>query len=1383
MPEGGGSGKGIIGSGGDKYKDKGGNPTQPHMPTPLTGPRHTTVSAVHFYYTSTSHRVGINLGKFPINSSTTFDNINTFTDITGDGNTFTIDWSNANQFDLYYENSPVSNQTFARWRKYKATYASGWEEEFDLLIPGTSQAVPFTGSSPTGWVLSGIAWPCRAIATWPDFMFQGYLQMGTYVWPSNPQYRYTQTNIISDPSSVYYNGSTYLLAPTNSNPLEVMAYTSANDNFHLTNAAGGGGTGYIALPDPGQAAPQKIAALSILVDSTSKQHTEFLNTTLGFPWSQVETGLRSGLLSNIDWDLPFIYVVDYTENLPTCSTTTYTINGCLDENNMAYWGYDADGDGILEDCDGVVIPAAVQLNPNLATWIPGDCCPDCINSAGDDIIYSTQPLTLSVQGTNPSTYGATDGYIDVTIVDQGFDSAGVPLGLPTGTANYTYVLQNQNAADTMLNQAAGKSVSSGAVSKTSFTFGYLVPGSNANGGLLQTGATGTTAITTSDPQGYVPGGSDVTATTISSEGLRDGTYNVYVFDSSETICLGQATIRLDEPGQTTGCTDNNALNTSDPLANITDNSNCHYCEATNGNLVKTNGTNVGSGSIVASAVAIGTASATDSNNTDGEILLTSFSPTATFQAYINDIVSGSTSTQNADYKIELYRWDDQSSTGNSTWSSTYPYNFLTPFNAGTTQVGSAITTAGTGWNTTINTANLGAGITYGRYSIKLYVSDPDDTVEVEQCYEIFDLKVKVRACIDNGVATTIDNVIVPLDLAQNDPTICTSLNSFCCDSALLIPYPGFDPCSAFYYESHITCTPDTDDATYTLQFQNGASWIDVTTPVTLLGVSGNYSTSSYAFGLSEFQINGNGEYRVAWTSTYSNSADCTIYSNIASITLPIVGCIEPAATNYNSLATCPDNCIYCVYGCTDPLADNYNPTATCDDGSCVFPVYGCTDPTATNFDPLATTDDGSCVYPPCGCTDPLAINYNSTVTCDDGSCIYCDNPPLTYTYTATNATIIAGTCTSNLDGCINLTVASNSCTTTWTLVDCFFFCGISNSNISLVTSTDYSYGVVANICNLAGGHTYTLNLEDCNGCLMQIDIFVGTDSTDCGCTDSNATNYDPTATIDDGSCQFCGCTDDTAVNYNPAATSNCIPDTCIYPNLTPPCIPPHIDQVFDKLKLCISENGFSYHNKLSIGLVDDCSIMNVWKLMLVDYLLGKVGLDCIYNCADANTPNASDVHTSCNDIWVTGGPNTGLNDAAVSGTGVGTTSTVAMFYTSGTLSPGDIIKHHNSDNIWIFDGPVQVGTPTPVSVVGLDPENATGNLSGYWRYCNDSLRYINTNNINYIDKFINFANTFCRDCDNNLYKFNSNPSKSNAASGPASSLRSLGIDGIDGIDI
>ena len=131
----------------------------------------------------------------------------------------------------------------------------------------------------------------------------------------------------------------------------------------------------------------------------------------------------------------------------------------------------------------------------------------------------------------------------------------------------------------MLSQSVGKAVSSGAVAFNSFTFGYLVSGSNINGGLLQgtSGITATTAITTSAAQGYVPGGSDIGTTTI-AEGLKEGCYWVYVFDSSAPdICLGKLEICCNDPSNRLGCTDTNALNW-DPLANVPNNTICHYCD-------------------------------------------------------------------------------------------------------------------------------------------------------------------------------------------------------------------------------------------------------------------------------------------------------------------------------------------------------------------------------------------------------------------------------------------------------------------------------------------------------------------------------------------------------------------------------------------------------------------------------------------------------------------------------------------------------------------------------------------------------------------------------------------------------------------------------------
>jgi hypothetical protein len=53
-----------------------------------------------------------------------------------------------------------------------------------------------------------------------------------------------------------------------------------------------------------------------------------------------------------------------------------------------------------------------------------------------------------------------------------------------------------------------------------------------------------------------------------------------------------------------------------------------------------------------------------------------------------------------------------------------------------------------------------------------------------------------------------------------------------------------------------------------------------------------------------------------------------------------------------------------------------------------------------------------------------------------------------------------------------------------------------------------------------------------------------------GCTDPAATNYDPGANVDDGSCVFEGCTNPDAANYDPTATvddGSCILEGCTYP--------------------------------------------------------------------------------------------------------------------------------------------------------------------------------------------------------------------------------------------
>src|SRR3989344_5919293 len=210
----------------------------------------------------------------------------------------------------------------------------------------------------------------------------------------------------------------------------------------------------------------------------------------------------------------------------------------------------------------------------------------------------------------------------------------------------------------------------------------------------------------------------------------------------------------------------------------------------------------------------------------------------------------------------------------------------------------------------------------------------------------------------------------------------------------------------------------------------------------------------------------------------------------------IYGCTDPAATNYNPLATVNNGtCVYNippVYGCTDSAATNYNPLATQDDGSCVYDIYGCTDSSAINYNPAATIDDGSCQLPILGCTDSAATNYNPAATVDDGSCII-------------------AVCTDSL--AVNYDPAATSDDGSCLISGC-------------TDPTAVNYNPEATIDNGLCSHDAT-----------QIP----------GCTDSTAVNYNFTATIDNGSCAYllAGCTDKNALNYDPVAVLN--NGSCVYP--------------------------------------------------------------------------------------------------------------------------------------------------------------------------------------------------------------------------------------------
>ena len=105
-------------------------------------------------------------------------------------------------------------------------------------------------------------------------------------------------------------------------------------------------------------------------------------------------------------------------------------------------------------------------------------------------------------------------------------------------------------------------------------------------------------------------------------------------------------------------------------------------------------------------------------------------------------------------------------------------------------------------------------------------------------------------------------------------------------------------------------------------------------------------------------------------------------------------------------------------------------------------------------------------------------------------------------------------------------------------------------------------GSILDECGVCGGDGIPAGDCDCDGNVMDCNDVCGGDaeldecgecngdnSSCSGCTNPGALNYDPTAIIDDGTCEYAGipgCMDVDACNYNSEATVN--DDSCTYPS-------------------------------------------------------------------------------------------------------------------------------------------------------------------------------------------------------------------------------------------
>lgn len=906
-------------------------------------------------------------------------------------------------------------------------------------------------------------------------------------------------------------------------------------------------------------------------------------------------------------------------------------------------------------------------------------------------------LELSISFGRPSSFGGTDGFIIAGVIGKDEDKSSETFGdnISTGTANYTYVIEPVNAEDA--GKGAGVVIGSGAVSNTKFTFGF-----NIN--LEQTGAVGNPTYATSVVKGYVPVVSATMGT--SSKGLEAGTYNVYVWDSNATAsCLGRKQITLTNPPRILGCTDNTTGTNDGAALNYSanaglDNNSCIYCKASDGKLVDYQSVNyLGTGDII-EKFNINIQSATDSDNTDGVIQF-SATPIEIFQTYIEDVVDAQGNVD-AVYKLELYPLSEA--------------QFNAKTIAGATKLGSTVSNTydGSKFNYTFNSIN-GYNVTYGRYAIKVFIADPDtdagfDGTEIEGCYQLRFLTVRVLAGIDltkPDTYITIDSAIIKektlIERSKVVQSVVTT-TPCCADPTLSVTIDPMNPNNPCYqgllynWDCSVVNIKIIDNLRRELQYDDPINgWTTIIEPG---------CTACPASWI--------------WTG-------CCAYDNY------MTGATLALGSNSNS-SQIYSNLYLQYYGDGD-----YRIKQTVTDvsgGTCV-----------------KISNTVSVVQLVCGCTDATATNYNASATHDDGSCIAAPPPAPCSSATAalTVVTVDAtGTCSApNSDGTATVSVIILTGAPTWKIR--YKSGSGSYGNWSAVYTAN---GPAVAHPNLSPG-LYTAEVEDSSGCFTLISFSIGNSTPRCGCTDPTAPNYDPTAIQDDGSCASPGCTDPNATNYNPNATID--DGSCLYAPVSGSslCVPPNISDLSDKIKLCISKNGSSFYHALISGRADECSIMNAWKLILIDYLIDPVGLPCIYNCADSSTPNAGSL-MSCSDNWVTGGPATGINDMALAGstinTGEGTTvsNSQTFFVSTNTLYAGDVIKMP-SGLIWKAAGPgLQANNYNTAGfpLYNLNPETTTGQKYNIWVQCVDSMNQISfTNTTNYLDIFSNFVHKFCKDCD------------------------------------
>lgn len=153
-----------------------------------------------------------------------------------------------------------------------------------------------------------------------------------------------------------------------------------------------------------------------------------------------------------------------------------------------------------------------------------------------------------------------------------------------------------------------------------------------------------------------------------------------------------------------------------------------------------------------------------------------------------------------------------------------------------------------------------------------------------------------------------------------------------------------------------------------------------------------------------------------------------------------------------------------------------------------------------------------------GCTDPSALNYNYMANEDDGSCIYAESCEDNFIYINVVTQAFGSEVSWSLVSEVGVVVASGSGYSSWSYYE--EYACVPDGCYQLVMNDSWGdgwnggyYMISSEMAYFEGSLFYGNTASDMIGI-----------NTDCGvvagCMDPTAVNYDPNATMDDGSCSY-----------------------------------------------------------------------------------------------------------------------------------------------------------------------------------------------------------------------------------------------------------------------